>query len=50
MLDEPESGLDPDSKESVVQLVVETSRAKKVVVISHTDHFDDASDIVIRVK
>ena len=50
VLDEPESGLDPDSKESVVQLVIETSRAKKVIVISHTDHFDDACDIFIRVK
>lgn len=50
VLDEPESGLDPESKESVVQLVIETSRAKKVIVISHTDHFDDACDIFIRVK
>jgi ABC-type transport system involved in cytochrome bd biosynthesis fused ATPase/permease subunit len=49
VLDEPESGLDPISKQSVIELVKHTSKEKKVIVISHTDEFDDACDVFIKV-
>lgn len=47
VLDEPESGLDFERRIIVQKLLNKLSKNKKILLISHTDHFDQLADIKI---
>lgn len=50
VLDEPESGLDIERRIIVKKLLVKLSKHKKILLISHTDHFDQLAEIKIELE